>query len=467
MNNKKILLVVLIVLLTNILTFFGASSISMVASDNDTMPEFPEDLQLFNEVLTILESEHLKEVDRNELLDGAFKGMLKELDDPATSYLDPDDYENLKVQTEGLYGGVGIEVFEEDGYVTVIAPISGTPGEKAGLSSGDRIISVDGINLVGEDLSKAVSLIRGKPGTALELEVERPGVDNVLKFDITREEIELETVEHEMLDQDLGYIRLTNFSTTSGQEMEEALDQLKEAGMVGLVIDLRNNPGGVLDAAVDIADKLVPEGPITHITRNEQIIETHESHSEGLNIPMVVLVNETSSSASEVLAGALQDTKTATIVGTQTFGKATVQNIRELSDSGALRYTVAQYQTPAGRTIHEKGLTPDIEVDPPYVAELAMMPISTSLEEGDEGEEVETMQKTLEALGYYDGEISGYFDQATAEALQEFQEEQGISVTGEMSEIVVIQFHEELQNLKKEQDNKLDRALELLKQELE
>ncbi len=467
MTTKKLLLVILIVIITNTLTFFGARSTDTKAPDNDTMPELAEDFMLFQEIVDILEAEHLEEIDRDRLLDGAFKGMLEELDDPEASYLDAEEYENLRIQTEGTYGGVGIEVFYQDDYVTVVSPISGTPGEKAGLSPGDRIISVDGINLVGEGLNKAVSMMRGEPGTDLEMKVERPGVDELLHFEITREKIELETVVYEMLDQGLGYIRLTNFSDTSALEFEEALDQLKKEAMAGLIIDLRNNPGGLLDAAIDIADKLIPEGPITHVSHRDEKVETYRSHSEGLNIPMVVLVNKASSSASEILAGALQDTGTATIVGTQTFGKASVQNIRHLSDGGALRYTIAKYQTPDGRNIHEEGLTPDIEVNPPYVAELAMKPISTSLAEGDEEEEVETLQKILTELGYFKEEISGHFDRATKEALQEFQKDQNINITGEMSDIVVIKFHEEIESLKKEQDNKLDRALEIIKQELE
>ncbi len=464
MKLRNIILIVLIVVATNLLTFFGVSSMQQEVSKPEQDQVVTGDLNIIQEIVNILEVSHMEEVDREELLEGAYRGMLEKLNDPEAGYLNPDHYENLRIQTEATYGGIGIEIFMEDDYVTIISPISGTPGEKAGLSAGDRIVSVDGINVVGEDLNFAVSLMRGEPETEVILEIERPGVDEVLEFEITREQIELESVEFEMLENNTGYIKLSSFSDSSGREFQEALDELTQDGMEGLIIDLRNNPGGLLDAAIEIADKLVPEGPITHVSDGSGTIKTYESKTEGLDIPMVALVNGTSVSASEVLAGALQDTDTAILVGKQTFGKASVQNIRELSDGGALRHTVAHYQTPSGKTIHEEGLTPDIEIDPPYVVELARKPISTSLALGDEGEEVETLQMILEAFGYYEQAISGYFDQATEEALEKFQEDRNIEVSGEMNEMVVRLFHREIEELKKEQDHKLEKALDILKQ---
>ncbi len=467
MNAKKIILVVIIVLTTNIITFFAASTLMLEPAEKDPAPETAQQSERINEVIAILEAEHIDEVDREKLLEGAIEGLLEELDDPQASYMTPEDYENFMIQAEGTYGGIGIEVFTDNDYVTVMAPISGTPAEEIGLSSGDRIISVDGENLVGEDLNMAVSLMRGEPGTDLSFKVDRPGVDEELEFEITREKIEIDTVEYEMLENNIGYLKLNSFGQTSGQEFKDALEEMKQDGMEGLVIDLRNNPGGLLDAAVDIADLLVPEGPITHIADRDGTLETMSSNSAALGIPLVALVNESSASASEVLAGALQDTESGTIIGTKTFGKASVQNVRELSSGGALSYTVAQYKTPSERVIDEKGLSPDLEVDPPAIAELAMKPISTSLVQGDDGEEVETLQMILEETGHYDHEITGDYDQATADALKAFQEDREINVTGEMSEMVVRQFHDEIEKRRKEDDKKLERALEELLQELE
>lgn len=477
MSIKKIGIIALIVLATNVLTFFVATNLTNLdeiqPAQQDSQEEIDaqemevgEDFQLFQEIIGILEAEHLEEVDRQELLEGGFEGILDSLEDPEANYLTPQDYQNLRVETEGTYGGVGIEVSMEDDYVTIISPISGGPAEDAGLSSNDRVLSVDGENLVGEDLNKAVELMRGEPGTDLTLEIERPGVDEVLEFEVTREEIELDTVEAEILEHNIGYIVLSNFADTSAEEFEDALTELEQEGMEALLVDLRNNPGGILNAAVDIADLLMPEGPVTHVISRDEKIETYESRTGGLDIPMAVLVNEASSSASEVLAGALQDTDTATIVGTSTFGKASVQNVRGLSNGGALQYTVAQYQTPDGRVIHEEGLTPDIEKDPPEVGELAMKPISTDLAEGDEGKEVETLQEVLKEFGYYDHEVTGNFDGTTASALEGFQADHEISATGEMSDLTVRRMHEEIESLIEKDDRKLERALELLRDEL-
>ncbi len=465
MIKRNILLVVLVVLITNVLTFFGARTIGSgpgEAGIDNASDGLNDDLLIMEEVINLLEAEHLEEIDRNKLLHGAFEGIIKTLDDPEANYLASEEYENLMVQTRGTYGGVGIEVFIDGDYVTIISPISGTPGEAVGLVSGDRIISVDGINLVGEDLSKAVELMRGEPGTDLELEIERLGVDKTLMFEITREKIELDTVEYEMLSDRLGYIKISNFAETTAQEFETALDLLKQENMEALIIDLRNNPGGLLKAAVKIADLLIPEGPITHIEDRERIVETHYSNQEGLDIAMAALVNGASSSASEILAGALQDTGSATIIGTQTFGKASVQTIQPLSDGGALRFTVAHYQTPDGRVIHEEGLEPDFKVEPPEIVKLASEPISIDLRRGDEKEEVETLQKLLIEFGYFEEEVNGTFDQATEEALEQFQADHDLYVTGEMSEMVVRKFHEKIEALRKEDDRKMEKAIELL-----
>ncbi len=467
MKNIKITLFIVTVFAAGLLIFAGPGCMDAGEAENTLAePEASEELYLIEEVIQILEAEYLDEVDRDELIEGALEGMLEKLDDPYTGYMTPEDFENLMIDTRGTYGGVGIEVTEEDDYITVISAISGTPGEEAGLSSGDRIIAVDGENLVGEGLNKAVSLMRGEPGTDLVLEVERPGVGEVLEFAITREKIELETVEHEMHEGNLGYIKLTSFSETSVEEFDAALEELGQEGMAGLIIDVRDNPGGLLDAAIQIADRFIAEGPITHVEGGEGGVETYRATAEALDLPLVVLVNEVSSSGSEVLAGALQDSGTATLVGQETFGKASVQNIRQLTNGGALRYTMAHYMTPDKRAIHEEGLTPDVAVDPPDVVKLAREPISTDLARGDEGETVETLQKLLSEFGYFDGDVDGYFDDATESALEEFQADQGIHVTVEMNDMVVRKLHEEVQRLKKEQDTKLEKALELLAEKL-
>ncbi|OWZ83716.1 S41 family peptidase [Natranaerobius trueperi] len=473
MRIKKILIVFLVLIVTNVLTFMGAHALG----ENDTYyPSSPDfeigneasaDFKLLEEVLQTIENNYLEEVDREELLDGALEGMLEVLDDPQTGYLTQDEFQNLMIQTEGSYGGIGIEVFKEDDYVTVVAPIAGTPGAKEGLRSGDRIISVDGEEIVGKDLDEAVDRMRGPIGSNVKIEIDRPGMEETLEFEIERKEIEIDSVEYEMVDDSVGYLKITNFSQTTGDEFEKALTDLQKSGMEGLVLDLRDNPGGVLTAAIEVSEQIVPEGPIVHQVGRDGKMETDYSQGEDPDFPIVVLVNEVSASASEILAGALQDTETATLVGSTTFGKASVQNVEPLAHGGALRYTMAKYQTPDGREIDEKGLTPDVKVDPPAIIELTRKPISTDLGIGDEGEKVKTLQEILTELGYFDDEISGYFGENTKVALEAFQQSRNIEVTGEMNEMVIREFYEEIEDLLEKQDDKLEKGIEILEKEVD
>ncbi|ACB85759.1 S41 family peptidase [Natranaerobius thermophilus] len=470
MRIRTILLIVFLLIFTNLVTFMGASAFmedntqSQVKENADIFEEFDSegDLELLEDVLGILENKYLEEVDRGELMEGALEGMLETLDDPQTNYLTPRDYQDLMVRTEGSYGGIGIEVFMDEDYVTIVAPISGTPGEEKGLRSGDRIISIDGDDIVGIDLQDAVDKMRGEPGSTVEIEIERPGLDENMEFEITRQDIEIETVNHEMKENDLGYIEITNFSQTTGEEFSEAITELEQGDMEGLVLDLRDNPGGLLNAAIEVGQEIVPAGPIVHVVGRQDTLETHESFGDGVDYPMVVLVNQNSASASEILAGALQDTETATIAGSTTFGKASVQNVEPLAHGGALQYTMAKYQTPDGRDIHEEGLNPDVEIDPPKILELTRQPISTDLSMGDEGEEVETLQSILKELDYFTEEVTGEFDEHTRDALEKFQQARGISATGEMEDMVIREFHDMIEEYLEEDDEKLERGLEIL-----
>ncbi len=464
-------------LVTNFVTFLGANAM-MGNNDQENNSEESGELNLFedmeepgdfgvlDEVSNIIESQYIEEVDQEEMIEGALDGMLETLDDPQTGYMSPQEYQDLLVQTEGSYGGIGIEVFQDEDYVTIVAPISGTPGEEKGLRSGDRIVTVEGDDVVGKDIDEVVEVMRGEPGTSVEIEIERPGLDEKLDFEITRENIELDSVEYEMLDNNISHVELTNFDQTTGEEFRDALSDLKDEDMEGMILDLRDNPGGLLDAAIEVAEEIVPAGPIVHVEGRDGTLDTYESEGDGADYPMVVLVNENSASASEILAGALQDTDTAIVAGSETFGKASVQNVEPLNAGGGLRYTMAKYQTPEGRDIHEVGLTPDVELDAPAVLQLAREPISADLGPGDDGEEVETLQQILQEFGFYEQDITGDFDDNTGDALEEFQEEREISVTGEMDDMVIREFHEMIEEYQEEDDEELDRALELIMDEM-
>lgn len=473
MRLKTVILVVLILVITNIVTFMGARALTPAGMHQLGGQAPVEDIEnadqfeLLQEILEVLDQNYLEEFDRQELKEGAIEGMLDVLDDPQTTYMTPEDYENLMIQTEGAYGGIGIEVFKEDDYVTIVAPIAGTPGEEKGLRSGDKILAVDGKDIVGVDLNEAVEMMRGEPGTAVILEIERPGVEEVLKFEIEREEIELDSVEYALLENGFAHLKVTTFQRTTGEEFREALNKAEADQARGIILDLRDNPGGLLDAAIDVAEQIVPEGPIVHVVGREEKLDTYYSEGEGVDTPMVVLVNQVSASASEILAGALQDTGAAQVVGTETFGKASVQNIQTLTTGGALRYTMAKYQTPEGRDIHETGLTPDVQVEPAPIAELAAEPVGAELALGDEGKEVENLQKVLDELGYYEGEITGHFNDATQTALEDFQQDRQLEVTGEMSHMVLNEFQEAIDELLEEEDKMLEKAIEILESEVD
>jgi carboxyl-terminal processing protease len=337
-------------------------------------PTDPEEMALFFEVLKIIKENYVDSVDMKELEEGAIQGMLEVLDDPQTNFFNQESMEDMMSKTLGSYSGIGIVIDSQDNYITVISPIKGTPGERAGLLPGDRIIEVDGQSIMGISTSEAANLMRGPKGESVTLQVERAGVGS-LEFTIVRDDIDVESVFPEMLEENVGYIYISNFDRSTGKEFEEALLQLEKQGMKGLVLDLRDNPGGLLAEAVRVARAIVPEGPITHVVDGSgNTIKTHYSELEKKPYPIVVLVNAFSASASEIVAGALQDSHGAELVGTRTFGKATVQNLEELTNQGGIRYTVAKYLTPNRRNIHGEGLNPD------HIVELTDPRIDSQLE---------------------------------------------------------------------------------------
>jgi carboxyl-terminal processing protease len=381
-NVKSIILVLVIFLLSNVTTFLITLGAREVFKDVPGGPEErkeeaatdPGEMALFFEVLKIIKENYVDTVDMKELEEGAIQGMLEVLGDPQTNFFNQESMEDMMTKTLGSYSGIGIVIDSQDSYITVISPIKGTPGERAGLLPGDRIIEVDGQNIMGMSTSEAANLMRGPKGESVNLQVERVGV-GLLEFTIVRDDIDVESVFPEMLDEQMGYIFISNFDKSTGKEFEEALRQLEKEGMKGLVLDLRDNPGGLLAEAVRVAKAIVPAGPITHVVDGSgNTIKTHYSDLEKKPYPVVVLVNGFSASASEIVAGALQDSNGAQLVGTKTFGKATVQNLEELTNQGGIRYTVAKYLTPNRRNIHGEGLNPD------YLVELVDPRIDSQLE---------------------------------------------------------------------------------------
>lgn len=336
----------------------------LATKDTNNLPL--EDLRTFTDIYARIKANYVEETDDKELLENAIRGMLTGLD-PHSSYLSPDQFNELRIGTSGEFGGLGIEVGMEDGFVKVVSPIDDTPAQRAGMQAGDLIIRLDDKPVKGMTLSEAVKVMRGKPGTDIVLTVVRDGVDKPFTVSITRAVIQVSSVKQRMLDDGFGYVRISHFQTKTTQYLLDGLDELREENdgqLKGLVLDLRNNPGGVLSAAVGVSDAFVEKGLIVYTDGREDDSRLRYNASPGDALdgaPVVVLVNGGSASASEIVAGALQDHQRGIIMGSRTFGKGSVQTIQDLPNGGAVKLTTARYFTPAGRSIQAEGIVPDIE----------------------------------------------------------------------------------------------------------
>lgn len=327
-----------------------------------------QELRNFSDIFDRVKHDYVEKVDDKTLFENAIRGILSGLD-PHSAYLDPEEYKELRIGTTGQFGGLGIQVGLEDGFVKVIAPIDDTPAFRAGIKSGDLIVRINSKPVKGMSLDEAVNLMRGKPGTEITLTVAREGEKEPLSFTIKRAIINVKSVKSRLLDKDYGYIRISTFQSHTPQHMSDALAKLKKKNkepLKGLVLDLRNNPGGVLDAAAQVCDEFLNKGMIVYTKGRikDAYFEYHAKPGDVLNnAPIVVLINQGSASASEIVAGALQDHKRAIIMGNKSFGKGSVQTIQELRNGGAIKLTTARYFTPNGRSIQAEGIIPDIRLE--------------------------------------------------------------------------------------------------------
>ena len=329
----------------------------------DTEKTFPR-IKLFSEALSEIQKKYVEEKDSKELIYGAIRGMMNTLD-PHSAFLSPEEFKELEIETTGIFSGIGIEITIKDGLLTVVSPIEGTPADKAGLLPGDRILQIDEKSTKNMTMNEAVRLIRGTKGTKVNLTIIHEGAKEPVKYSIVREVIPIKSVKSKMLEEGYGYVRISTFQEKTDDDLRVALKKLESAkgGLKGLVLDLRNDPGGLLNEAVKVADEFLDSGLIVYTQGRikEQNLKFYAHPNKApRTYPLVVLVNEGSASASEIVAGALQDQKRAVILGTQTFGKGSVQTIISLEDNSGLKLTTARYFTPNGRSIQAKGITPDI-----------------------------------------------------------------------------------------------------------
>jgi len=393
MKNKINLILSLIIL------FLGITSVSVVFADKE---ETYEGLKLFTDIISLVEENYVDPVDTKKLVHSAIQGMIRSLD-PHSSFMPPEAFEELQIDTHGEFGGIGIVITMKKGVLTVVSPIEGTPAYRKGVQAGDQIIKVDGEPTQDMEMWEAVRKMRGKKGTSVVISIAREGEPDLLDIEIIRDIIPIESVRSAILDDGYGYIWVTNFRDKTVDEVIDALDSLRSETVMfkGLILDLRDNPGGLLNQAVRLADLFIETGVIVTIKGrsedNNRVFNAHHENSES-DYPIVVLINSGSASASEIVAGALQDHKRALILGVTSFGKGSVQTVEPLRDGYGLKYTIARYYTPNGRSIQAQGIIPDITVSSRYVRlKTEERPASKVIKEKD-------LKNHLEAEPQIDGE---------------------------------------------------------------
>jgi len=352
---KDILIIITIILLNVFNTAYSQN-----------MDKLYEKIDLFSEVLEKVQDEYVDEIDQAEVMDAAINGVLQSLD-PYSAYMNPEIYEEMQTETSGEFGGLGIEVSMEAGVVKVISPIDDTPAAKAGVKAGDYIVRINGEQVQGKTLMEAVNLMRGPVGTSIEITVRRKGLRKAKIFKIIREIIEIKSVISKIVDNKVGYLRLRAFNENSSNQLKKEISKIeKNKKLVGYILDLRNNPGGLLTQAIEISDFFLDDGEIVS-TKGRKNKENRKFFAhKGDRIkgkPLIVLINNGSASASEIVAGALQDQKRAVLLGEATFGKGSVQSIIPLKNKGALRLTISKYYLPSGKSISEVGVLPDIKIE--------------------------------------------------------------------------------------------------------
>lgn len=404
-------------------------TVQIASSDSATDENFHDFIDFMMETV---QSNYYKDVNKQSLIEGAYKGIFNVLD-PYSTYFTPAEYESFNTSLEGEFSGIGASITEGDsGYVEVVAPIKDTPADKAGLQPGDMIIKIDGIDAAGFTTEKAVSLIRGEKGTAVTLTIKRPGLSDSLEFTIVRDTIILKSVNYEILDSGIGYIQITEFGDKTNSEFDAAMAYMTNKDVKKLIVDVRNNPGGYLDTAIHISDYFIPEGKqIVKIDYKGTNDRTYRATTAKAPMDVAVLVNGGSASASEIFSGSLQQTGNAVVIGTNSFGKGTVQNLMPLTNGGAVKLTIAEYLLNNDYKVNGIGIKPDIVVEAPVnmTDELAATLAPMNVNSGTISLNVYAVQQRLALLGY-DIKADGLYGPMTKAIVKEFQTSHSLSATG-------------------------------------
>ncbi|ENH98427.1 carboxyl-terminal protease [Gracilibacillus halophilus YIM-C55.5] len=461
-------------------TFQSTSNDGIVSSEEELLSQLENNQETLEEnfgkmnkvvnAFSTIQENYVEDVGDQQLIEGAIEGMLQSLDDPYSTYMDAETMEKFNQQIESSFEGIGAEVSMKDGNVTIVAPIKDSPAEEAGLKPNDQILSVDGESLDGYSLQEAVNEIRGEKGSEVVLEVRRPGVEEVLEVDITRDSIPLETVyprTEEVNGKLVGVIELTSFSETTAEDFKNALSDLEEQGIDGLVIDVRGNPGGVLTAVEEILKQFVPQDtPYLQIEYpNGKKQRQFSNLTDTKDYPIVTLINEGSASASEILAVSLKEAVGAEVVGTTSFGKGTVQQPLPLGEESTIKLTRFKWLSPEGNWIHEKGVQPTVKQKQPeyyYTNPVQIEDESLAFDQSDS--KIANVQQMLAGLGYDPGRTDGYFSEQTRAAVEEFQTANDLEVTGAVDQATADSLQTRImENIQSgEDDQQLERALQVI-----
>ncbi|MCM3673209.1 MULTISPECIES: S41 family peptidase [Peribacillus] len=448
--------------ITTIALTFGDKKVESLAPDKHS--EFEK---LYSTYDTIKDN-YYEEIDQDKLVDGAINGMIKSLDDPYSAYMDKKEASSFHESISSSFEGIGAEIQEQDDQIMVVSPIKGSPAEKAGVKPNDIILSVDGKSVEGLSSSEAVLKIRGEKGTKVDLSISRAGESEPIELTIKRDTIPIETVYAEMLDDGVAKIQVTSFSEHTVQELKTALEEMSKKDMKGLVLDLRGNPGGLLDQAIEMASLFVPNGKVVlQVEERSGKKDVYKSKNDGeLKIPVVVLIDDGSASASEIVAAAVSESADIPLIGVKSFGKGTVQTAQDFEDGSNFKYTAAKWLTPEGNWIHKKGIKPDINVKLPDYASLPYISPDKELKASDSSSEVKAAEEMLKEAGHDPGKIDGFFDQATTNAVIAFQREQKIKETGTIKGDTTVKLMQVIREKILKNDTQVKKAVEVLKKEI-
>ncbi|MFD2705589.1 S41 family peptidase [Salibacterium lacus] len=450
----------------------AASSAS--GQTENTEKQSMDGLDKVQQVYQMIESEYVEDVDKEALWEGALKGMVNELDDPHSAYMDQETASQFNQSLESSFEGIGAEVSMVDDTPTIVSPFGGSPAEKAGLRPNDQILEVNGESTEGSTLNETVLKIRGEKGSTVTLTIQRQGASEPFEVDVVRDEIPIETVTSDTIEQNgrtIGLLELTSFSENTASEFEKQLTNLEEQDIDGLLIDVRGNPGGYLNSVQSIGDLVIPGGePIVQIEDpNGETTRSISALEEKKDYPIVGLIDEGSVSASEILAAALKEAGGYDLVGQTTYGKGTVQQSMKLGDGSRLKLSMFKWLTSDGNWINEEGVKPTVEVEQPEYFYSAALSPEEELTIETNGEQVKTAQTMLQALGHNPGRTDGYFDEQTSEAVRSYQESAGeLPVTGTIDEETAGRMNQDLMEKvqNRENDRQFNEALDLMNDKL-